>query len=258
MIGSALKDPSVHGSYEVPEGFSLVVLPRGARFEPYKRRDAKTAIKLCNNYNTLKIFVSLGQVLFAAGTLYETKGDQISRYGYAAFGLTVTPYIWMSLLNLCGNYFCAECPSFYLVKSQAMRDLARKEGICFTGVVAKLTKEYDEQLPRLVEEDKEVNLYYGLGSFLALLLGLIPIAVVGGLTSFREGHSTRSQRGWLMTWLVFGMFVGPWIEVASSAAARDAAPWSAFFLLLLFAAPSIGGLVTVGSMIKEYGMCSTL
>lgn len=253
-----MNDPNVHGSYEVPEGFALVVLPPGAQFEPYKRQDAKTAIKLCNNYNTLKIFVSLGQALFAAGTLYETRGDQISRYGYAAFGLTVTPYIWMSLLNLCGNYFCAEYPSFYLIESQAMRDLTENEGICFTGVVAKLTKEYDEKLPRLVEEDKEVNLYYGLGSVLALLLGLIPIAVVGGLTSFRKGHSTGSQRAWLMTWLVFGMFVGPWAEAASSAAARDDAPWSAFFFLFLFAAPSIGGLVVVGSMIREYGVCSAL
>lgn len=50
------------------------------------------------------------QIVFGMSTLYRTKGNQIERYGYAAYGLTVTPYALMSILNLAGNLMRPDYP----------------------------------------------------------------------------------------------------------------------------------------------------
>ena len=60
--------------------------------------------------------VSIVQVLLASATLYETRGDQFNQYGYAAFGLTVIPYIVMSIVNLLGNLLTPDFPTLYLVR----------------------------------------------------------------------------------------------------------------------------------------------
>lgn len=43
------------------------------------------------------------QALYAIFTLFNSHGNQIDRYGEATFGLTVVPYVVMSLLNLFAN-----------------------------------------------------------------------------------------------------------------------------------------------------------
>jgi hypothetical protein len=99
---------------------------------------------LSSNYNMLKSLVSLAQVIFAATTLYQTRGDQLIRYGYAAFGLTVTPYALMSVINLLGSLLCPEYPALYLVESEAMDDARRKHGGVFTGTVKGLDIDMDK------------------------------------------------------------------------------------------------------------------
>jgi hypothetical protein len=87
----------------------------------------------------MKILIGLGQAIFAVFTLYKTRGDQIARYGYAAFGLTVAPYAFMSIINLVGNYFCPTYPAMYMVESSVMAE-ARARGGYFHGVVGKLAE----------------------------------------------------------------------------------------------------------------------
>jgi hypothetical protein len=71
-----------------------------------------------------KEYTTIAQTFFGTTTLYRTIGDQIDRYGYAAFGLTVTPYAYMSLIKLFANLLCPEFPARYLVESLAMREAA--------------------------------------------------------------------------------------------------------------------------------------
>lgn len=59
---------------------------------------------MSNSYSTLKVIMALSQALFAISTLYQTWGDQIKLYGYAALGLTAIPYAFMSIANLIGNF----------------------------------------------------------------------------------------------------------------------------------------------------------
>ena len=63
-------------------------------------------------------------------------GDQIQRYGYAAFGLTVAPYLLMSIVNLLGTMLTPDYPCLYLVSSEVMDEAARREGARFEGMVA--------------------------------------------------------------------------------------------------------------------------
>jgi hypothetical protein len=84
---------------------------------------AQTESKISCSYSSVKVLVALLQAFFAATTLYDARGDQITRYGYAAFGLTVTPYLLMSLVNLVGNLVCPEYPAMYLVENQTLRNI---------------------------------------------------------------------------------------------------------------------------------------
>jgi hypothetical protein len=45
-------------------------------------------------------------------------------------------------------------------------------------------------------------------SYTGLLLVLIPVAIIGGISKFRPGSSTKTQRAVLMTWLGVGQFFG--------------------------------------------------
>ncbi len=107
----------------------------------------------------------------------------------------------------------------------------------------------------------------GVLSILAL-----PLAVVGGLSSFREGAmSTHAQRVWTMTWLAFGIFIGPTVELfrASNMVALSTpgqyynvtnrrSPYGKAFLasmLIFYGAPAVGGFVVVAQMLMAYGVC---
>jgi hypothetical protein len=77
------------------------------------------------------------QTGYAAYSVYRARGDQITVYGYAAFGLTVIPYITMSILNLVAQIVSDDYPMLYMIQSAEM-DEAIERGGTFLGPVAKL------------------------------------------------------------------------------------------------------------------------
>ena len=64
-------------------------------------------------------------------------------YGYAAFGLTVIPYILMTTLNLLAGILTPENPALYMVCSKEM-DEAIRHGGSFDGMVGTLDYDGDE------------------------------------------------------------------------------------------------------------------
>ncbi|RYP81204.1 hypothetical protein DL769_002096 [Monosporascus sp. CRB-8-3] len=120
----------VHGLQTLPVGYTLVVLYPDAEFEIDPQLDSTWPLSLvkvpsgprfvlASNYNVLKILASIVQLLFGMSTLYRARGDQVDRFGYVAFGLTVAPYAWMSLLNLVGNLVSPQYPAKFLVGQKA-------------------------------------------------------------------------------------------------------------------------------------------
>jgi hypothetical protein len=136
---------SVHGYYKWPSsgGYRLTLVPSDADFMPVQISDEdeeeQVPIVISSSYSLLKILIALGQAIYAVVTLYDTRGDQITQYGYAAFGLTVAPYAVMSIINLIGNYFCPEYSTLYLVESSVM-DEARARGGYFHGVIGRVSE----------------------------------------------------------------------------------------------------------------------
>lgn len=100
-------------------------------------------MKLSSNLNIPKALIAIFQFIYASVTLYKTKGDQIERYGFAAFGLTVIPYLIMTLVNLIENVITPEYPKAYLVHSAIMDEAKQCSSARFEGIVGTIESSTD-------------------------------------------------------------------------------------------------------------------
>ena len=94
--------------------------------------------QLSSGNNFAKGLIAIFQTLYASFTLYHARGDQIQRYGYAAFGLTVVPYIVMSIINLASTILTPDYSVMYLVDSEAMEESKKRKNAKFDGVVGRI------------------------------------------------------------------------------------------------------------------------
>jgi hypothetical protein len=122
----------IHGSYRLKKGYHLALVPaRAAVSEPPCGADASRYI-LTASANILRLLISLVQTIWALTILYRTRSDQIEQFGYAAFGLTVSQYAFMSLVNTLGNLLRPEYASLFMIRTPVM-DEAEKAGCYFEG-----------------------------------------------------------------------------------------------------------------------------
>jgi hypothetical protein len=89
----------------MPEGdtYDLIECPPGTPFKAHgatadgvDEKFIHPAFHIGASYSLPKILIGLFQAVWAVVTLYKVRGDQLDLYGYAAFGLTVAPYAFMS------------------------------------------------------------------------------------------------------------------------------------------------------------------
>ncbi|KAF7367622.1 hypothetical protein MSAN_00825700 [Mycena sanguinolenta] len=288
----------IHGVVKtLPPGYKFEVVPRDAVVNPTKNpagADAQSVV-ICTSQQTAKVVVAIWKTLYGAATLYHARGDQLARYGYAAFALTVTPYTVMSIVNLLGALLTPSYPTMYLVRSEVMDELDRRTsgpepyfygtvGFFGTGRRGIGRGGIERAQEELGEEEQQAPPSMGWLSLFQLLpnppinipvsipdmpqfyivlavAGGIPLAIIGGLTKFRQGDSTLSQRVWLMMWLALGcvgaIFARLRIDMAQYSSKRLLTTVFLFYHVV-YAAPAIGGMVVVGKMIKGYGDCIRL
>ncbi|KAF7367617.1 Pogo transposable element [Mycena sanguinolenta] len=232
--------------------------------------DAQSVV-ICTSQQTAKLLVAVWQTLYGAATLYRARGDQLARYGYAAFALTVIPYTVMSIVNLLGALLTPSYPTMYLVRSEVMDELDDGPEPYFDGTVGVLEPAVGEQAEQQVPLNRPYRFLPDPGDT-ALLIVLtvsvgIPLAIIGGLTKFKPGNSTHSQRVWLMMWLGFGSLGALFSRIPIVMAELLQLPFVRFYstiiptipnillISLVYSVPAIGGMVVVGKMIKEYGDC---
>jgi len=123
---------------ELAPGYTIIMLPSCT---PVRNLIDDHAIDRINcQYDIMRGLVALVQALLAIQTLYQTRGDQLTRYGYSAFGLTVAPYAIMSLVNLLGALSRPEYDAVYLVGSPIMVEERRRRGLdgYYDGVVGEV------------------------------------------------------------------------------------------------------------------------
>lgn len=263
---------TIHGVLQLPaERYGLCTVPPYSKLRSTAVSNSQSeTFRPASEYNVVKILFSLVQAVAGGITIYRAQGNQISRYGYSAFGLSVVPYVFMSITNIFASLFCPEYQAMFLVRTPDM-DEAEKEGGKFDGVVAELAV----PPPGSSEEPKiSVDIFDGGGDVLAVLtwwffLTTTPLIIVGALSRFSNGEgSTAFDRGWVMSWLVVGSLsslVALWMR----SMVRDEFYYSynvksdIIVVVLVFLVinllpwvPAIGGMVVVGRQLREYGICT--
>ncbi|PMD19655.1 hypothetical protein NA56DRAFT_690277 [Hyaloscypha hepaticicola] len=129
----------IHGSYRLPEGYEFAYVPTDAVIAPLEQIPGaeQVSMELSTSNSLIKTCLAMLQTGYAAYSVYKARGDQIAVYGYAAFGLTVIPYIMMSVLNLVAQLVSDDYPMLYMIHTPEMDEAIGRGGI-FQGAVAKL------------------------------------------------------------------------------------------------------------------------
>jgi hypothetical protein len=135
----------VSGVCDLPEGYRLAYVPPNAMVEDVMP-EVELGRILQSSFSLASTVISIVQMLSACSALYQSKGYQVTAYGYAAFGFTVTPYLVMSFVNLLANCFTPTYSNVHLVHTEIMEEAVRRGGR-FTDIVGKLESE-----PLLVED----------------------------------------------------------------------------------------------------------
>ncbi|KAJ9243892.1 hypothetical protein DTO169E5_2234 [Paecilomyces variotii] len=146
-------DFTIHGVCHLPPGYGLVYVPHDAALEavgssnPDGDQFQRYSEDITASYSLSKALFAIIQAIYASITLYQSRGDQIARYGYASYGLTVIPYVIMSIINLISAMVNPEYPALYMVESEIM-DEARARGGVFEGTIGRLDADNDSSDPK--------------------------------------------------------------------------------------------------------------
>lgn len=125
----------IHGQVFLPAGYRLITLPRDIPVKPLNTHIAD--LHLANSHNVPKSLASIVQLFYGAASLYRARSTQFERYGYAAFSLTIIPFMLMSLLNLISHIFTPDFPACYLVRSPIMAEAEARGGL-FDGMIGEV------------------------------------------------------------------------------------------------------------------------
>ena len=116
---------------------------------PHRDGSTRYPATLSAHYTLAKAVIAIFQTLYSSITLYQTRGDQVSQYGYAAFGLTVAPYTVMSLVNLLGNLCTPDYSTVQLIGSPTL-----DEALCRGNKI-------DAAIGRLADEPTDTTSWTG-------------------------------------------------------------------------------------------------
>ncbi|KAF2115362.1 hypothetical protein BDV96DRAFT_599709 [Lophiotrema nucula] len=192
---------TIHGAYALPPGYRFVLLSPDTYFASISTTQT---IEVAATYNLVKALVALAQTGYASLTLYRSRGDQIEKFGFTAFGLTVAPYAVMSIMNLLGNLCRPDYASLYMVESSIM-DEARARGGTFYGTVGRVEEERTSYVSSYCEGTEPIQeLKCSVsenGNTMAGLSTYTPVMALGRSDqkdekSVSEGSSAALQTDW--------------------------------------------------------------
>ncbi|KAJ5408993.1 hypothetical protein N7509_002876 [Penicillium cosmopolitanum] len=159
----------VSTKYDLPTGYALAYVPPNAIVQPTSSRDENDSShwkseEIVSSNSLVSPLIAILQIFYASATLYQSRGYQIARYGYAAFGFTVLPYLVMSFINLLGRVLTPTYPDLYLVRTEIM-DEAIHRGGRFDNIVGSLLSDPLPVKDLFVFSGVFKNQYQGLWEF---------------------------------------------------------------------------------------------
>jgi hypothetical protein len=282
-------------------------------------------IRIGQSQSWIKMLASVAQLILSCITIYRSRGSQLDRYGYAAFGLSVFPYAMMSFFNLIFIGILGEYPCLYIMRT-AVLDEAKRCGASVSGeigvlgettadekagtserkyVATWLQTELNEQGKILVVRlddgrattrrfklfnyDDPADFVFGVDSVTNqenevpydvwtndhddliviswivsfIIVFVIPYAFIFLLTRLHKRDRSLAERAWVMSWLVANQLIFvvlfvwgiviphfSWSRPTGTVVPIVLVPVSLMFI------PAIGGFVTVGKMVFNFGSCS--
>lgn len=258
----------IHGVYNMPQPsrWILIEVPPNmplSHYEPSRREVSDGSeimgpapainMTLAKSRNIPKILINILQVIWGIITLYKSRGDQITLYGYGAFGLTVAPYTIMGIINLATNLLRPEYANMYLVHTPPMEN-AWEENADFMGIVAKVNEaDFETFVDGGLRGTLTPPVFFTLNMLGYLIICILPIALVGGFTGFQAGENVKIAISWVLGWLIIGSVSSLWVRVSASLALHPI--WEVILVIPLWI-PAIGGFAVVAQMLNDFGICT--
>lgn len=196
----------IHGRCQLAEGYALSYVPGdmkvNARIPSLSGNaitQSSTQTRLACVHSFPRTLFSLAQAISGAYALYRARGSQIERYGYAAFGLTVIPYLVISIINFTGSLLSGEYETIFLVHSSIMDEMIARGGFS-DGTVGSVdvATELHTDTPLL---DREVSI--GSGGIAVKFEGSKELlrCIDSSNQSFKiEPLKTPAPRRWCFRW----------------------------------------------------------
>ncbi|CCM06003.1 uncharacterized protein FIBRA_08246 [Fibroporia radiculosa] len=133
-------DYLLHGEQRLPEGYTLAVPSDKTTTEHILDQTIQEPhkIQIHRSTNTLKIFSAIIQIGAAIFTLSLPEPDQFSRWGYAAYALSVIPYALMSAVNMACTAIVGDQSSGHILRTHILEEAERRPGGLFDGTVGRL------------------------------------------------------------------------------------------------------------------------
>ena len=230
---------------------------------------------LCRSIEVTSAVVAIGQVIFSSITIYRARGDQIEKYGYTAYGLSVYPYLLMSVANLIKLAVCGRYPYAYVLRTPTLVEAEGNGGV-FKGAVGNFEEDHGEDDndsqdgdPMAVFSDppswlkylsfpslRPLGDYRGyrqivpiIGSVILIIVAISQPVFVLIVSGFHPGQSTPGQRIWMLGWLIANVgsiVVGP---VFGNVMVDRRLARIIKLLPFLVQAFAWGGFITVGGML---------
>ena len=172
-------DVKVHGLCKLAPGYGLSYVPEDMKIYPRYRTDEPDRVdnmisaihdrdisallkvltsgtRLASTQNAPRILFSFIQTISGGYSLYRAQGKQIDRYGYAAYGLTVLPYMIVSVINFAGSLLSSEYEMVYMIHSRTMEEMIHRGGI-MDGVIGSLEcNEESRDLNSSISEERVI------------------------------------------------------------------------------------------------------
>ncbi len=159
----------IHGLCKLAPHYELCYVPSDMKVYPHLTLHDTTSsrptdrdqvplsqqTRLASSHAIPRIFFSLAQTISGVYQLYKVRGAQIRQYGFAAYGLTVIPYVIVSIINVLGSLLSNEYTSIYIVHSEIMDEMIGRGGMVdgIVGTIA-VPKENFEEADRIQGESQ--------------------------------------------------------------------------------------------------------